>query len=44
MRLGLIGLVILLLVAGALVQNVFVGGIGGLVLLIVLILFLTGRL
>ncbi|WP_269748472.1 hypothetical protein [Alteromonas pelagimontana] len=44
MRMGLLGLVILLLIAGALVQNVFIGGIGGLVLLVVLILFLTGRL
>ncbi|WP_255353026.1 hypothetical protein [Arsukibacterium sp. MJ3] len=43
MRIGLIGLVILLLIAGALVQNVFIGGLGGLILLIVLLLFLTGR-
>ncbi len=43
MRIGLLGLVIILLVAGALVQNVAVGGIGGLILLIVLIMFLTGR-
>ncbi len=41
---GLIGLVVVLLLAGALVQNVFVGGIGGLVLLVLLILFLSGRL
>lgn len=44
MKFGLLGLVILLLLAGALVQNVFIGGIGGLVLLVLLILFLTGRL
>lgn len=44
MRMGLIGLVVVLLLAGALVQNVFVGGIGGLVLLVLLILFLSGRL
>jgi hypothetical protein len=43
MRIGLLGLVLILLLAGALVQNVAVGGVGGLLLLIVLIMFLTGR-
>ena len=44
MKVGLLGLVVLLLLVGALVQNVFVGGFGGGLLLGLLILFLTGRL
>lgn len=44
MRLGLLGLLILVLVAAAILQNVYIGGIGAAILLVVLVLFLMGRL
>ncbi len=41
---GLLGLVLVILLVAALFQNVYIGGIGGVVLIVVLVLFLTGRL
>ncbi|WP_265733885.1 hypothetical protein [Marinobacter sp. X15-166B] len=41
---GLLGLVLVILLVAAVLQNVYIGGIGGLILIIVLVLFLTGRL
>ncbi len=43
MRIGLFGLVILVLLA-AVMQNVYIGGVGAIVLIVVLVLFLTDRL
>ncbi len=44
MRTGLLGTVLIILLVAYLLQNVYVGGLGGLVLLIVLVMLLTGRL
>ncbi len=44
MRNGLLGTVVVVLLIAFLLQNVYIGGIGGLVLLVVLIMALTGRL
>lgn len=44
MRNGLLGTVVVVLLIAFLLQNVYVGGLGGLILLIVLVMALTGRL
>lgn len=44
MRYGLLGTIVIILIVAALLQNIYIGGLGGLVLLILLVLFLTGRL
>ena len=44
MRIGLFGLVILVLILAAVMQNVYIGGVGAIVLIVVLVLFLTDRL
>lgn len=44
MRIGLIGLILIVLDAAFIMQNVYVGGLGGLVLLVLIVLLLTGRL
>lgn len=44
MRLGLIGTVLVILLVAVLLKNVYVGGLGGLLILILIILLLTGRL
>lgn len=44
MRLGLVGTVLVLLVLAAVLQNVAIGSVGGLLLLILVLLLLTGRL
>lgn len=44
MRYGLIGTLLLVLLVAALLQNVFLGSVGGIILLVLLVLLLTGRL
>lgn len=44
MRFGIIGLVLLVLIAAAVLQNVFIGGLGGLILVVLVVLLLTGRM
>lgn len=44
MHFGIIGLVILVLIVAALLQNVVIGGIGGLILVGLVVLLLMGRL
>ena len=44
MRYGLIGTILVILLIAFLIQNVYVGGLGGLLLLILVILLVTGRL
>lgn len=44
MRVSLLGLIVILLLVAAVVQNVYIGGIGAVALVIVLVLFLSGRL
>lgn len=41
---GLLGLLLVVFLVSALLKSVAVGGIGGVLLLILLVLFLTGRL
>lgn len=41
---GLIGTVLVVLLIAALLQNVYLGGVGGLVLVVLLVLLLMGRL
>ena len=41
---GLIGTLLVVLLVAALLQNVYLGGIGGLILVVLLVLLLTGRL
>ena len=43
MRFGLLGTVLVILLVAALLQNVAIGGIGGLILLIFVIMLLLGR-
>ncbi len=44
MRIGVIGLVVVILLVAGLLQNVYVGGLGGLLVLILIVMLLTGRL
>jgi hypothetical protein len=42
-RFGLLGLVLIVLLVAALMQNAVVGGLGGLLLIVLLIVLLTGH-
>lgn len=44
MRFCIIGLILLALIVAALLQNIYIGGIGGLILIVLVVLFLTGNL
>ncbi len=44
MRFGLIGTVLLVLLIAVLLQNVYVGGLGGLLLIVLVVALLAGRL
>jgi hypothetical protein len=44
MGISLLGLVLVLLLVAAVIQNVYIGGLGGVILVVVLVLFLTGRI
>ncbi len=44
MRFGLIGTVLLVLLIAVLLQNVYVGGLGGLLLVVLVVALLAGRL
>ncbi len=44
MKFGLIGTVLLVLIIAALLQNVYVGGLGGILVLVLIVALLTGRL
>lgn len=41
---GLIGTLLVVLLIAALLQNVYLGGIGGLILIVLLVMLLMGRL
>ena len=44
MRYGLIGTVLIVLLLALVLKNIYIGGLGGLIVLILIILLLTGRL
>lgn len=44
MRYGLLGTILIVLLIAFIIKNVFVGGLGGLLLVILIVLLLTGRL
>ena len=44
MRYGLLGTILVILLIAALLQNVYLGGIGGLVLVVLLVLLLMGKI
>jgi hypothetical protein len=44
MNMGILSLLLVILLVAAVLQNVYIGGVGTLILVVVLIMFLTGRL
>jgi|AZII01.1.fsa_nt_gi hypothetical protein len=44
MNASLLSLLLIILVLAAVLQNVYIGGLGTLILVVVLVMFLTGRL
>ena len=44
MRYGLLGVILLVLIVAFILKNVYIGGLGGLIVLILLVFLLTGRL
>jgi len=44
MNVSVLSLLLIILVLAAVLQNVYIGGVGTLILLVVLVMFLTGRL
>ena len=44
MNMGLLSVLLVIFVVAAVLQNVYIGGLGTLILVVVLVMFLTGRL